>query len=103
MAQAGEVPPLRLGNTGTDAGPEVGATRAPSGAEAHDLAMLVQKARVFGKQNRVGLAPLFTIIDHQRKRLSIDALSRGEQLYRAKPDDWARQLEHYWSRWRRAV
>lgn len=71
--------------------------------EAHDLAMLVRKARVFVEHNRADLAPLFTIIDQQRKRLILDALSRGEQLYRAKPVDWATQLEDYWSRWRRAV
>jgi CHAD domain-containing protein len=71
--------------------------------EAHDLAMLAHKARLFVKHNHADLAPLLTIINQQRKRLNLEALSRGEQLYRAKPNDWARQLEHYWSRWRRAV
>jgi CHAD domain-containing protein len=71
--------------------------------EAHDLAMLTQKARVFVKHNRADLTSLLAIIDQQRTRLNLEALSRGEQLYRAKPNDWARQLEHYWGRWRRAV
>jgi CHAD domain-containing protein len=69
--------------------------------EAHDLAVLVQKARVFAKRNRADLRPLFTIIDRQRERLRLEALSSGEQLYRAKPGDWGSQLEHYWIRWRR--
>ena len=69
--------------------------------EAHDLAMLAQKARGFAQGNRAGLQPLFTIIDQQRDRLSLDALSRGEQLYRIKASDWERQLERYWIRWRR--
>ncbi len=70
--------------------------------EAHDLAILAQKARVFAKGNPAALLqPLFTIIDQQRDRHSLDALSTGEQLYRAKPSDWERQLERYWIRWRR--
>jgi len=69
--------------------------------EAHDLAILAQKARVFAKGNRAGLRPLLTIIDQQRDRLNRDALSSGEQLYRAKPRDWEKQLERYWIRWRR--
>ncbi len=69
--------------------------------EAHDLAMLAQKARALAKRNRANLRPLFTIIDRQRARLSLDALSSGEQLYRAKPGDWEGQLQRYWTRWRR--
>jgi len=70
---------------------------------AHDLAILAQKARVLVKHNRVDLAPLLTIIDQQRERLSLEALSRGEQFYRANADDWTKQLEHYWSQWRHAL
>ncbi len=70
--------------------------------EAHDLAMLVQKARVFAKRNRANLQPLFTILDRQREQLSLDALSSGARLYRAKPGDWERQLQGNWIRWRRA-
>ncbi len=70
--------------------------------EAHDLVILSQKARIFAKQERADLRPLFTIIDQQRERLNLDALSRGAQLYRAKPGDWQRPLERYWMRWRRA-
>jgi CHAD domain-containing protein len=69
--------------------------------EAHDLTMLVHKARVFVKRNRADLRPLFTIIDPQRERLTSDALSSGERLYQAKPRAWERQLEHYWIRWHR--
>ncbi len=69
--------------------------------EAHDLAVLAQKARVSAKRSRAGLQRLFRIIDRQRDRLSLDALSRGEQLYRAKPSDWQKQLERYWIRWGR--
>jgi len=69
--------------------------------EAHDLTMLVQKARVFAKRKRADLRPLFTIIDQQRARLNLEALSSGGQLYRAKPRDWKRQLVRYWIRWRR--
>ena len=69
--------------------------------EAHDLAMLAHRARVFAKGNRAGLRPLFTIIEQQRDRLGREALSSGEQLYRAKPGDWQRQLGRYWIRWRR--
>lgn len=69
--------------------------------EAHDLAILAQRARVYAKGNRADLRPLFTIIDRERDRLSLEALSSGEQLYRAKPRDWERQLERSWIRWRR--
>jgi CHAD domain-containing protein len=69
--------------------------------EAHDLAMLVHKARVFVKRNRADFRPLFAIIDPQRERLTSDALSSGERLYQAKPRTWERQLERYWIRWHR--
>jgi len=70
--------------------------------EAHDLAMLVQKARLFAKRNRADLRLLFTIIEQQRERLTGDALSNGERLYQAKPGDWQRLLKHYWMRRRRS-
>jgi hypothetical protein len=34
----------------------------------------------------------------RRERLKPAALLSGEQLYRAKPRDWKRQLERYWIR-----
>lgn len=69
--------------------------------EAHDLAMLARKARAFAKRDRTDLQPLFTVIDRRRERLALDALTRGEQLYRARPRDWERPLGRYWRRWRR--
>lgn len=69
--------------------------------EAHDLTMLVRKARVFAKRNRADLRPLFMIIDPQRERLASDALSSGERLYQPTPRAWERQLERYWIRWHR--
>jgi CHAD domain-containing protein len=70
--------------------------------EAHDLAVLAQKARTFAKRDRMDLQPLFTIIDRRRERLTLEALTRGEQLYRVRPRDWERPLSRYWRRWRRA-
>jgi CHAD domain-containing protein len=69
---------------------------------AHDLVMLSQKARIFAKRKRADLRPLLTIIHKKRERLNLDALSKGAQLYRAKPGDWQKPLERYWMRWRRA-
>jgi CHAD domain-containing protein len=66
--------------------------------EAHDLAMLVRKARLFAATKRADVQPLFTIINPQRRRLALDALSIGQQLYQAKPGDWQKTLERYWSR-----
>jgi CHAD domain-containing protein len=71
--------------------------------EAHDLALLAQKARHFAKRNRVDLQHLLAIIDRRRARLALDALSRGEQLYRARPADWEQPLSRYWRRWQRAA
>jgi CHAD domain-containing protein len=70
--------------------------------EAHDLAMLVQKARLFAKRDRADLRPLFTIINQQRERLSLEALSKGKKLYRVASEEWLRMLERDRSRWRRA-
>lgn len=71
--------------------------------EAHDLAMLAQKARSFAKRNRVDLQHLLAIIDRRRARLTLDALRGGEQLYRARSTDWERPLSRYWRRWERAA
>ena len=71
--------------------------------EAHDLAVLVQRARAFAKNNRADLRLLFTVIDQRSKRLALGALSRGEKLYRSKPAEWQRELDHYWRRWRCAI
>jgi CHAD domain-containing protein len=70
--------------------------------DAHDLAMLVQQARLFAKRNRADLRLLFAIIRQQRERLALEALSSGERLYQATPGDWQGMLERYWARWRRA-
>ena len=67
--------------------------------EAHDLAMLAQKAQVFARRTRVDLGPLFTIIDRRHARLSLEALSRGAKLYRVRPGEWERLLQRYWIRW----
>jgi CHAD domain-containing protein len=71
--------------------------------EAHDLAMLAQKARSFAKRNRVDLQHLLAIIDRRRARLTLDALSRGKRLYRDRPVDWERPLSRYWRRWQRGA
>jgi CHAD domain-containing protein len=71
--------------------------------EAHDLAVLVQRARAFARDNRADLRLLFTVTDQHGKRLCLDALSSGEKLYRSKPAEWQRGLDHYWRRWRRAI
>jgi CHAD domain-containing protein len=71
--------------------------------EAHDLAVLVQRARAVAKNNRADLRLLFTVIDQRSKRLALGALSRGEKLYRSKPAEWERELDHYWRRWRCAI
>lgn len=70
--------------------------------EAHDLAMLAQRARALAKRDHADLQPLFRIVDRRREQLALDALSHGEQLYRARPRDWERLLSRYWHRWRRA-
>jgi CHAD domain-containing protein len=71
--------------------------------EAHDLAVLTQKARGFARRNSSPLRPLFTIICRRRKQLTLNALTSGEQVYRARPRDWERPLSRYWQEWRRAA
>jgi len=68
--------------------------------EAHDLAMLARKARALAKRSRAELRPLLTIIDRQRARLALEALSSGARLYQARPGDWQRPLQRHWARWR---
>jgi len=70
--------------------------------DAHDLAVLAARARLYAKSNRTDLRKLFTIIAAQRQRLSLEALSSGARLYHVEPNDWERPLQHYWIRWRRA-
>jgi CHAD domain-containing protein len=66
--------------------------------EVHDLAMLAEKARRFAMYNRVDIRPLLLVIGRQHDRLALEALSDGEQLYRARARDWERPLTGYWSR-----
>jgi CHAD domain-containing protein len=67
--------------------------------EAHDLAMLAQRARSLAKRDHIDLQPLLSTIDRRWARLTLDALRRGEQLYQARPADWERMLPRHWRRW----
>ena len=71
--------------------------------EAHDLALLAQKARVLAAHDHIDLQHLLAIIDRRRGRLSLTALRRGEQLYQARPADWEATLWRYWRRWQSAA
>lgn len=61
--------------------------------EAHDLALLAARVRPYLKSNRAGLAALFAIIERRRKRLTLEALARGQGLYGARPRDWEKSLQ----------
>lgn len=71
--------------------------------EAHDLAVLAQRARGFGQRNGVDLGALLARIERRRGQLTRHALAVGEPLYRARPRDWERPLARDWRRWRRAA
>jgi CHAD domain-containing protein len=66
--------------------------------QAHDLAVLAQKAHGFANRNGVHLEPLFTIIDRRRNRLAVVSLRSGEKFFACRPRDWERQLSRYWRR-----
>jgi CHAD domain-containing protein len=66
--------------------------------QAHDLAVLARKSRVFAKRRRVDLAPLLMIIDRRRRRLTAGSIDRGEEIFGAGPREWERQVSRYWHR-----
>jgi CHAD domain-containing protein len=69
--------------------------------EDHDLAVLretLAASRAAGEFD-TSLESLFRLIDKERRRLQLEAISKGELLYRDSPKRFVDRLEAYWRRW----